>query len=56
MAHTVTSGDSLQLMPVSDGSGSSMATPVAVPGPLFRALIVKPTGEPALTVALSGSW
>src|SRR5438552_765257 len=35
--------------PVNAGSGSSTATAVAVPGPPLDTVIVKPTGEPAVT-------
>src|SRR6516165_5166216 len=38
-----------QLMPVPVGSGSSMCTFVAVPGPALCTVIVKPICEPALT-------
>src|SRR5262249_47038098 len=35
------------------GSGSLNVTPFAVPGPPFETVIVKPSGSPASTVALS---
>ena len=45
-----------QLMPVPPGRSSDRVTVVAVPGPVFHTLMVKPIGLPALTDASSATF